>query len=107
MSKVAVLGGGAGGAAAVAELVAAGHEAGTGPYELEKWNKGQDVEVRLKKYAGYWKGWDGAHYAHVVYRHVPQATTSAQLLRSGDATIARQLNAQLFASVKSAPGMSS
>jgi peptide/nickel transport system substrate-binding protein len=91
----------------LADWFAAGHEAGTGPYELEKWNKGQDVEVRLKKYAGYWKGWDGAHYAHVVYRHVPQATTSAQLLRSGDATIARQLNAQLFASVKSAPGMSS
>ena len=86
---------------------AAGHEAGTGPYELAKWNKGADVEVRLKQFAGYWKGWDGTHYANVVYRHVPQATTSAQLLRSGDATIARQLNAQLFASVKSAPGMSS
>jgi peptide/nickel transport system substrate-binding protein len=91
----------------LADWFAAGHEAGTGPYELEKWNKGQDVEVRLKQYQGYWKGWDGAHYAHVVYRHVPQATTAAQLLRSGDATIARQLNAQLFASVKSAPGMTS
>src|SRR5690349_22633591 len=35
----------------LADWFAAGHEAGTGPYELEKWNKGQDVEVRLKKYA--------------------------------------------------------
>jgi peptide/nickel transport system substrate-binding protein len=85
----------------------AGHEAGTGPYELEQWNKGADVEVRLKRFPGYWKGWSGTHYAHVVYRHVPQATTAAQLLRSGDATIARQLNPQLFASVKSAPGMTS
>jgi peptide/nickel transport system substrate-binding protein len=84
-----------------------GHEAGTGPYQLEKWDKGADVEVRLKQFPDYWKGWDGAHYAHVVYRHVPQATTSAQLLRSGDATIARQLNPQLFESVKSAPGMTS
>jgi peptide/nickel transport system substrate-binding protein len=84
-----------------------GHEAGTGPYQLEKWDKGADVEVRLKQFPDYWKGWDGTHYAHVVYRHVPQATTSAQLLRSGDATIARQLNPQLFESVKSAPGMSS
>ena len=50
---------------------------------------------------------EGRHYAHVVFRHVPQATTAAQLLRSGDATIARQLNPQLFASVKSAPGMTS
>jgi peptide/nickel transport system substrate-binding protein len=91
----------------LASWFAAGHEAGTGPYELQKWNKGADVEVRLKQFAGYWKGWDGTHYANVVYRHVPQATTSAQLLRSGDATIARQLNAQLFASVKSAQGMSS
>lgn len=91
----------------LAKWFAAGHEAGTGPYELEQWNKGADVEVRLKQFSGYWKGWDGTHYAHVVFRHVPQATTSAQLLRSGDATFARQLNAQLFESVKSAPGMSS
>jgi peptide/nickel transport system substrate-binding protein len=90
----------------LAKWFAAGHEAGTGPYELEQWNKGQDVEVRLAQFKDYWKGWDGTHYAHVVFRHVPQATTSAQLLRSGDATFARQLNAQLFASLKSAQGMS-
>jgi peptide/nickel transport system substrate-binding protein len=93
--------------AKLADWFAAGHEAGTGPYELEKWNKGQDVEVRLKRNADYWKGWDGGHYTHVVYRHVPQATTAAQLLRSGDATFARQLNPQIFGSVKSAPGMTS
>ncbi|HET6505287.1 MAG TPA: ABC transporter substrate-binding protein [Baekduia sp.] len=91
----------------LAKWFAAGHEAGTGPYQLAQWNKGADVEVRLKQFSGYWKGWDGTHYANVVYRHVPQATTSAQLLRSGDATIARQLNAQLFDNVKSAPGMTS
>src|SRR4051812_28505792 len=91
----------------LADWFAAGHEAGTGPYQLEKWNKGADVEVRLKQFPGYWKGWSGDHYAHVVFRHVPQATTSAQLLRSGDATIARQLNPQLFDSVKTAPGMTS
>jgi peptide/nickel transport system substrate-binding protein len=90
----------------LAKWFAAGHEAGTGPYALEKWNKGQDVEVRLAQFKDYWKGWDGTHYAHVVFRHVPQATTSAQLLRSGDATFARQLNAQLFASMKGAQGMS-
>jgi peptide/nickel transport system substrate-binding protein len=90
----------------LAKWFAAGHEAGTGPYELEKWNKGQDVEVRLAQFKDYWKGWDGTHYAHVVFRHVPQATTSAQLLRSGDATFARQLNAQLFGSLKGAQGMS-
>src|SRR4051812_2393932 len=48
-----------------------GNEAGTGPYQLEKWNKGADVEVRLKQFSGYWKGWSGPHYAHVVFRHVP------------------------------------
>lgn len=91
----------------LAKWFAAGHEAGTGPYQLEQWNKGADVEVRLKQFSGYWKGWEGTHYANVVFRHVPQATTSAQLLRSGDATFARQLNAQLFNNVKSAPGMTS
>jgi peptide/nickel transport system substrate-binding protein len=90
----------------LAKWFAAGHEAGTGPYELSQWNKGAD-ELRLKQFSGYWKGWDGTHYANVVYRHVPQATTTAQLLRSGDATFARQLNAQLFNNVKSAQGMAS
>jgi peptide/nickel transport system substrate-binding protein len=93
--------------AKLADWFAAGHEAGTGPYALEQWNKGKDVELRLKQNTDYWKGWDGAHYTHVVYRHVPQATTTAQLLRSGDATFARQLNPQIFASVKSAPGVTS
>jgi len=86
---------------------AEGNEAGTGPYQLEQWDKGADVEVRLKQFEDYWGGWDDAHYARLVFRHVPQATTAVQLLRSGDATFARALNAQLFDSVKSADGMSS
>jgi peptide/nickel transport system substrate-binding protein len=94
-------------ASKLADWFSAGHESGTGPYQIEQWNKGADVEVRLKQFPQYWGGWSGTHYAHVVYRHVPQATTTAQLLRSGDATFARQLNAQLFDSVKSAPGMTS
>jgi peptide/nickel transport system substrate-binding protein len=93
--------------AKLGDWFAAGHESGTGPYAIEQWSKGKDVEVRLKQNTDYWKGWDGAHYTHVVYRHVPQATTAAQLLRSGDATFARQLNPQIFAAVKSAPGMTS
>ncbi len=38
------------------------HDAGTGPYELQTWNKGQEFEVILKAFPGYWGGWQGAHF---------------------------------------------
>ena len=38
------------------------HDAGTGPYTLQTWNNGQEFEVILKSYSGYWGGWSGAHY---------------------------------------------
>ena len=52
------------------------------PVQLAKWNKGEEVELRLKSFAGYWKGWKGEHYTNVVFRVVPTASTSAQLLRA-------------------------
>ncbi len=58
------------------------HDAGTGPYTLQSLNSGQEFEVILKAFAGYWGGWKGQHYKKVVFRVVPQDTTAAQLLRA-------------------------
>src|SRR5262245_19066153 len=44
------------------------HDSGTGPYMIDKYAKGQEIEVRLKSYPKYWGGWKGAHYTNVVYR---------------------------------------
>lgn len=73
-----------------------GNEAGTGPYALDVWNKGQETELRLKAFADYWGGWEGAHYTNMVFRVVPQATTAAQLLRSEQVTMVERLTPQLW-----------
>lgn len=73
-----------------------GHDAGTGPYTVDQWNKGQETELRLKSFPDYWGGWSGAHYTNVVFRVVPQATTAAQLLRSGEESLVERLTPQLW-----------
>jgi peptide/nickel transport system substrate-binding protein len=80
---------------------AAGHDAGSGPYTVEQWSKGQEIELRLKHYDAYWGGWSGSHYRNVVFRVVPTASTSAQLVRSGQLTFTEQLTPQLWESMKS------
>jgi peptide/nickel transport system substrate-binding protein len=81
------------------------HDAGTGPYELQAWNKGQELEVILKAFPRYWGGWSGAHYKKVVFRVVPQDTTAAQLLRSGQVDFVEQLRPSLFNSLKGVSGI--
>jgi peptide/nickel transport system substrate-binding protein len=81
------------------------HDAGTGPYELQAWNNGQEFEVILKAFPRYWGGWSGAHYKRVVFRVVPQDTTAAQLLRSGSVDFVEQLSPSLWASLRGAPGI--
>lgn len=83
----------------------AGHEAGTGPYRLERWDKGRETEVRLKAYREYWGPRNGPHYDRVVFRVVPQDTTAAQLLRSGDATFVQRLTPQLWRQVDGEQGI--
>jgi len=75
---------------------AEGNDAGSGPYTVDAWNEGQEVELRLKASPDYWQGWDGAHYDNYVFRVVPTATTSAQLLRDGQVTFAERLTPQLY-----------
>lgn len=58
-------------------------ENGTGPYTLERWDKGQ--QIVLNRYADYWKGWDGKHVSKVIERVVPDAGTQQLLLERGEA----------------------
>jgi peptide/nickel transport system substrate-binding protein len=84
----------------------AGHDTGTGPYTAQTWNKGQETEVVLKAFPRYWGGWSGAHYTKVAFRVVPQDTTAAQLLRSGQVTFVEQMNSSLWSSFKGDSGVS-
>ncbi|HEX2588878.1 MAG TPA: ABC transporter substrate-binding protein [Gaiellales bacterium] len=92
-------------AAQLSKWFAQGHDAGTGPYTVANWDKGQEVELRLKAFPGYWGGWSGNHYRNVVFRVVPTASTSAQLVRQNQLTWVEQLTPQLWSSLKSDPNL--
>jgi peptide/nickel transport system substrate-binding protein len=62
-----------------------GHAAGTGPYQVRKWSRGQ--EVALERFEGYWGGWKPGQLSRVTLKLVQEASTQAQLLRSGEADI--------------------
>jgi peptide/nickel transport system substrate-binding protein len=79
----------------------AGHDAGTGPYEVQSWSPGQEIEVILKADPAYWGGWTGDHYKRVVYRYTPDATTATQLAESHQVTYVQFLSPQLWNTFKS------
>ncbi len=81
------------------------HDAGTGPYTLQTYNSGQEFEVILKAFPAYWGGWKGQHFKKVVFRVVPQDTTAAQLLRSGQVSFVEQMSPTQWKSLKGAPGV--
>ena len=95
----------AGGGAKLTSWLNAGHDAGTGPYTVQTWNKGQEFEVYLKQFGKYWGGWSGSHFTKVVFRVVPQDTTAAQLLRSGQVSFVEQISASLWSSFKGDSGI--
>jgi peptide/nickel transport system substrate-binding protein len=74
-----------------------GHDAGSGPYTIDSWQKGQETELTLKKFDGYWSGWSGQHYTKIAYRVTPELTTAWQLLQRGEVSFVQRLNSQLFA----------
>ena len=88
------------GPACSGKRLAAGRDAGTGPYTAQTWNKNQEFEVILKEFPKYWGGWSGPHFTKVVFRVVPQDTTAAQLLRSGQVTFIEQIAPALWSSFK-------
>lgn len=96
----------AGGSQDLKNWVSTGKDAGTGPYTVANWAKGQEVEVKLAKSNKYWGGWEGAHYANVQYRVTPDLTTAWQLLRSGEVSMVQRLNPQLFHEAETTQGVS-
>jgi peptide/nickel transport system substrate-binding protein len=91
----------AGGAQNEVKWFAAAHDAGSGPYTVASWKKGQQDELRLSAFKGYWGGWSGKHYTSVLFQFVPQPTTQSQLLQSGELTFSSRMTPQLFAAAGS------
>ena len=93
----------ASGSQSLTKWFVAGHDAGTGPYTVQTWNSGQETELVLAAFPKYWGGWSATHYKRVVFRVVPQDTTAAQLLTSGQVSFVEQLSPPLWASLKNQP----
>ena len=93
----------ASGSESLSKWFTAGHDAGTGPYTVQTWNSGQETELVLKAFPKYWGGWSGTHYKRVVFRVVPQDTTAAQLITSGQVSFVEQMSPSLWASMKNNP----
>jgi peptide/nickel transport system substrate-binding protein len=63
-----------------------GNPLGTGPYMLQRWQKGS--EAVLVKNPLYWRGWSENHTDKVVIREVTDVESITSMLQIGDADIA-------------------
>ncbi|MFI6387313.1 ABC transporter substrate-binding protein [Nonomuraea sp. NPDC050540] len=91
---------------AVVEQVKDGKtDAGSGPYTIASWRKGEENELTLKAFAGYWGGWDRPHYRTVKYRVVPDPRRRWELLQSGEVSFVNRLSPRLYARATRTPGV--
>lgn len=68
------------------------NSAGTGPYRLVEWRRGD--RVVLERFDDYWRGWDGPHFDRAVLRVIPEASTQLLMLERGDLDMAWKLPAE-------------
>ena len=66
-----------------------GREAGCGPYMLESWKP--DEEIVLKRFEGYWRGWEGPHIDRIVVKIIKEGTVAEQMLTAGEADLATRI----------------
>ncbi len=78
-----------------------GRAAGTGPYQLVRWEPGK--RVILQKFANYWGGWEKPHFRTVEFRLVADAATRVQLIRRGDVDFAGLIPVENIAAMRHMP----
>ena len=77
----------------------AGHDAGTGPYMIQSYQKG--FQVTLQQYPGYWKGWSGPHFDNVIFRVDRDPSVRLQAVQSGDADMTLDIPVDLLTNIQS------
>jgi peptide/nickel transport system substrate-binding protein len=77
------------------------HPVGAGPYKFVSTDPG--IEVVLEAFAGYWRRVPSVKT--LVMRSVPEATTRALMLKTGEADIAYALDAPDAEDIKNTPGL--
>jgi len=59
-----------------------GNTAGTGPYEIESWERGASMSLRA--FDDYWMGWEDNDFGNVVVEEVPETSTALNRMRLGE-----------------------
>jgi peptide/nickel transport system substrate-binding protein len=80
-----------------------GNAAGTGPYTVRQWTKGQ--QVVLEAFDEYWGGWEDGQFDRVILKVVTENATQLQMLKSGEADFISLVPADAVASLNEDPGI--
>ncbi len=78
-----------------------GNAAGTGPYQVTQWEKGQ--QVILEQNEQYWGGWQDDQLDRVVLKYVSNPATQVQMIKAGDADFISLPSADLVESLAKHP----
>lgn len=81
----------------------AGHDDGTGPYTVTKWDPQNEVD--LQKFPGYWGGWTSDQFDTAVFKIVRDETVQEQMIKSGEIQIAQQVPFTDIQSLKTDPNI--
>jgi peptide/nickel transport system substrate-binding protein len=77
--------------------------AGTGPYVIERWDKGQ--QVVLRQFPEYWGGWKPGQFKRIVFKLVREASTQRLLLERGDIDVATIVAPDMIDALEQRPGI--
>jgi peptide/nickel transport system substrate-binding protein len=80
-----------------------GNGAGTGPYKIRQWEKGQHVV--LEKNPDYWGGWGENSFDRVILKVVTENATQVQMLKSGEADLISLVPADAVATLGAEEGI--
>ena len=83
------------------KAAAEGRDGGTGPYTVSAYTPGE--AITFSRYAAYWGGWEGRHFATVQVRVVPDASARQQMLANGEADLTTGLPAEASAAFQEDP----
>jgi len=76
---------------------------GTGPYVVERWDKGQ--QVILKQFPEYWGGWKPNQFRRIVFKIVKEASTQRLMLERGDVDVATIVAPDMIDALEKRPGI--
>ncbi|AEC51401.1 extracellular solute-binding protein [Pyrococcus sp. NA2] len=74
---------------AISDYLNQGHDAGTGPYMIVKYDP--KTEVVLKKFDEYWGGWSKDQFDTAIIKIIPDPALREQMVTSGEIHIAKNL----------------